>query len=392
MFRIANTRVAGVVARQSTVFCRSAQARLLQTQQQQQHKQKIGASEWYTDAAVAFDIDGVLVRGKRALAEGKRALAMLNGDNPLGKRIPFVLLTNGGGVSEAEKAAAISESLGVEIGANQVVLAHSPMRSLAAKYADKHVLIVGGKGRRCADIARMYGLNNVSTPNDVVAWNPSAWPFMDPPQQADLSADTVRDFSRDRFHAVMVFHDSFDFGRDLQVATDVLRARNATVDGEFADKQSVPLYMSNSDLVFSNEYPRARYGQGAYHVCLRAMWHALTNGAAPLEYTLFGKPEKVQYGYAERLLNDLVLPADASSGAVSQLRARRRVYAVGDNPPADIAGANRAGWTSILVRTGVFTGAPGTNDTINPAHKVADHVEAAVEWIIRSEQQRAESE
>lgn len=34
-----------------------------------------------------------------------------------------------------------------------------------------------------------------------------------------------------------------------------------------------------------------------------------------------------------------------------------KVYMVGDNPTTDIAGANRHGWESILVTTGVFKGA-----------------------------------
>ncbi|KAJ2625111.1 hypothetical protein GGI26_000914 [Coemansia sp. RSA 1358] len=347
-------------------------------------------AEWYTQSAVAFDIDGVLVRGKRALDEGRRALKMLNGDNVLGKRIPFVLLTNGGGVPEEEKAADISQMLGVEVCADQIVLAHSPMQKLALEYANKHVLVVGGRGRRCADIARRYGFNNVSTPNDVVAWRPSAWPFMDPPSGTQLSRSDGRDYSNHPFQAVMVFHDSFDFGRDLQVVTDVLRSRNATVDGEFANKQSIPLFMSNSDLVFSNDYPRPRFGQGAYHVCLRAMWDALTGGA-PLEYTLFGKPNRVQYQYAEKLLDQLILNAVPSTD-ITQLRTQRRVYAVGDNPAADIAGANGAGWTSILVRTGVFAGGPGANDLANPADMVVDHVMDAVEWIIKSELKHTETD
>ncbi|KAJ2908659.1 hypothetical protein GGI21_002666, partial [Coemansia aciculifera] len=177
---------------------------------------------WQLQTAVALDIDGVLVRGKRALDEGRRALQMLSGDNRLRMRIPFVLLTNGGGVSEADKAADISRLVGVDIQAEQIVLAHSPMRALASRYAQKHVLVVGGKQSRCAHIARAYGLSNVSTPNDVVAWNPAAWPFMHPPS-ADLLSEpggATRNFARDPFHAVMVFHDSFDFGRDLQIATD----------------------------------------------------------------------------------------------------------------------------------------------------------------------------
>ncbi|KAJ2136319.1 hypothetical protein IW136_003950 [Coemansia sp. RSA 678] len=78
------------------------------------------------------------------------------------------------------------------------------------------------------------------------------------------------------FACIMVFHDSFDFGRDLQVITDILRSRNGQLGAEFMDAQSVPLYLSNSDLVFSNEFERPGFGQGAFHVCLRAMWHELT--------------------------------------------------------------------------------------------------------------------
>ncbi|KAJ1932496.1 hypothetical protein FBU59_006354, partial [Linderina macrospora] len=96
---------------------------------------------WHLDTAVAFDIDGVLIKGKRTLDEGRRALEMLNGNNVFGKRIPFVLLTNGGGVTEADKAADISKRLGVEIKPEQVILSHSPMQALTDKYADKHVLV-----------------------------------------------------------------------------------------------------------------------------------------------------------------------------------------------------------------------------------------------------------
>jgi ribonucleotide monophosphatase NagD (HAD superfamily) len=55
------------------------------------------------------------------------------------------------------------------------------------------------------------------------------------------------------------------------------------------------------------------------------------------------------------------------------------IFAVGDNPAADVRGANQAGapWVSVLVRTGVFQG-PG-NDAQDPAHVVVDDVLAAVE-------------
>lgn len=55
------------------------------------------------------------------------------------------------------------------------------------------------------------------------------------------------------------------------------------------------------------------------------------------------------------------------------------IYAVGDNPAADIRGANTAGapWVSVLVRTGVFEGEGNSNT--DPAHVVVDDVAAAVD-------------
>ena len=59
---------------------------------------------------------------------------------------------------------------------------------------------------------------------------------------------------------------------------------------------------------------------------------------------------------------------------------------VGDNPAADVRGANDAGpqWRSMLVRTGVFSsGAP--NDGVDPADFVADDMPAAVQVALAEE-------
>ncbi|KAJ2850755.1 hypothetical protein IWW36_001650 [Coemansia brasiliensis] len=364
--------MASTIATASTRVLR--QPRTALTCKRQLHTQDAGC-RWHFGAAVVFDIDGVLVRGKQTIKEARRALDMLNGQNKLKRRIPFALLTNGGGVSEQDKASQISAMLGTRISANQVILAHSPMQALAAKYKDSHVLVVGGPGRQCADIAHAYGFRNVSTPNDIVAWRPEIWPFIRLSPEIRVEK---RAFDQHPFAAVMVFHDSFDFGRDLQIVTDVLRSREGRLSAEYVGRQTVPLFLSNADLVFSNEYVRPRFGQGAFHECLRAMWCALTRGAS-LEYTRYGKPFAVQYRHAEQVLDALV---EAQNSSVCE---HRRIYAIGDNPAADIAGANAAGWTSILVRTGVFS---GTNDPENPAQLVVDHVGDAVEKIIDIEHQR----
>lgn len=53
---------------------------------------------------------------------------------------------------------------------------------------------------------------------------------------------------------------------------------------------------------------------------------------------------------------------------------------------ADIAGANAAGWSSILVRTGVYDPSEGP-PTHTPTVEAAD-VEEAVTWAIEREAQR----
>jgi hypothetical protein len=71
------------------------------------------------------------------------ALAKLyspDGSQPL---YPLAFLTNGGGVTECFKAHQLSEWLGVNVQQSQVVLSHTPMRQLAAMYADQPVLVAG---------------------------------------------------------------------------------------------------------------------------------------------------------------------------------------------------------------------------------------------------------
>ena len=45
---------------------------------------------------------------------------------------PFVVMSNGGGVSEAERASQLTEQLQVPIAAEQVILGHTPMQVRSA--------------------------------------------------------------------------------------------------------------------------------------------------------------------------------------------------------------------------------------------------------------------
>ncbi|KAG0331911.1 hypothetical protein BG004_001461 [Podila humilis] len=189
----------------------------------------------------------------------------------------------------------------------------------------------------------------------------------------------------------MVFHDSVDWGRDLQVAMDALVSKGGQLgtirdhDDLQKSKQSVPIYFSNPDIVWSNEYPVPRFGQGTFKMCLESIYQHLT--LQELESVTYGKPMKPTYQYAEAVL-DMIAPLQKDVHGQVQ---KRTVYAIGDNPYADIAGANGYGWNSVLVKTGVYQPKEYENHPVHAANVVVDHVEDAIRWIIAKEQMKKES-
>ncbi|KAF9351239.1 hypothetical protein BGX26_010719 [Mortierella sp. AD094] len=329
---------------------------------------------------VVFDIDGVLIKGKQVLPQTHRALGLLQSNN-----VPYIFLTNGGGLTETDKAAQLSKKIGVHISPKQLILSHSPMRSLVSKYEDKNVLVVGGNGSDCRNVAEHYGFKHIVTPEEVHAVYPSVCPSSAIEARSVPLAEKYLQNVHRPVEAIMVLHDSVDWGRDLQVILNALVSRDGyltTVKSQselHTTKQSVPLYFSNSDLVWSNEYPNPRFAQGTFRTCLERIYKDMTG--QKLEYTLFGKPMKPTYQFADSVLNTLA-PIQCGPDNIPR---PRTVYAIGDNPYADIAGANAYGWQSVLVRTGVFTPDGEENHHIHPATAVVDDVEDAVRWIISKE-------
>ncbi|ORZ25916.1 putative mitochondrion protein, partial [Absidia repens] len=291
--------------------------------------------------------------------------------------IPFVLLTNGGGMTEAVKAEQVSSLINVKICPEQVILSHSPLHALVKKYKYKRVLIVGGKEHTSADVAKGYGFNYVVTPQDLQYWNKSLWPY----SQANFITDAAYyDYSRIPIEAVMIFHDSYDWGRDLQVVLDTVRSQDGIIGTLKKDvtTQSVPVYFTNNDLIWSTEFPTPRLGQGAFKEALEGLYRTLMDGRASLTSHSFGKPHEATYSYTEQVLSHLHKSMHNESLVADH------IYAIGDNPASDIKGANDYGWKSILVRTGVHT-SPG-NSKEYPADMVCDNVLDAVNWVINEEE------
>jgi ribonucleotide monophosphatase NagD (HAD superfamily) len=68
-----------------------------------------------------------------------------------------MLLTNGGGKHDSERAADLSEKLGVPFTADNVVQSHSPFRRLVDHeqnpYRDKTIFVTGQDAAKCREIA-----------------------------------------------------------------------------------------------------------------------------------------------------------------------------------------------------------------------------------------------
>ena len=343
---------------------------LLASQVQDMAQEKTAAAK---NMAFAFDIDGVLVHGNNLIPETERVMELLNGDNELGIKIPYILLTNGGGKTEEARTEQLTNIIGTPISTKQFIQSHTPMQALAEYY--ETVLVVGGEGYTTRLAAENYGFRNVVVPKDILAWDPSISPWRHFTEEEKREA-RPRDFSKMNFDAVLVFADSRDYATDTQIIMDLLMS----VDGRLGTRSEdpvatqLPIYFSQGDMVMPTEYKGGvRLTQGAFRIGIEAQWKALTGGE--LERVVYGKPELATYKYADEVMkswmkeihNDETIP--------------QNIYMVGDNPQSDIIGGNMYGWNTCLVRTGVFQG--GENDEENPANfgvfpTVLDAVQAAV--------------
>ncbi|KAL6151053.1 hypothetical protein ACJQWK_10702 [Exserohilum turcicum] len=358
-----------------------------------------------SDFAFAFDIDGVLLRSADPLPRAHQALSYLQAH-----RIPFILLTNGGGKHESERVADLSSRLNVPLDTSMFVQSHTPFADMH-HLKEKTVMVVGGEADKCRKVAEAYGFKRVVTPGDILVAHPEVWPFSQQllsyyksftrplPAPIDPSSPSTSL----RIDAVFVYNDPRDWGLDAQTIKDVLLSEQGIL-GTLSKKNGNPalenrgyqqdgqptVYYSNPDLLWAAKYHLPRLGQGGFREAFEGIWAAITGGEAngvKLHKVVMGKPHRPTYEFAEKRLiahrNHLMQP---HGGALGHLK---RVYMVGDNPASDIAGGNNyksphgTDWASILVETGVHV--KGTTPSPEP-RKIVGDVWDAVAWAISQEQ------
>lgn len=119
----------------------------------------------------------------------------------------------------------------------------------------------------CKDVAMEYGFSRAVLADEVLHHDQTIWPF-----RKTLSKHLKPlDLTQHRIEAIMMYHDSQDWGRDLQISLDVLRSDGGSVGTLHSQPDAssqIPIYFSNPDLLWSNEFPVPRFAQGAFRMSM----------------------------------------------------------------------------------------------------------------------------
>ncbi|KGN64721.1 uncharacterized protein YKR070W [Cucumis sativus] len=336
---------------------------------------------------IAFDIDGVLLRGDAPIGGSPQALRKLYDDSGV-LRVPFIFLTNGGGFRESKRASDLSEVLGVNISPLQVVQGHSPFKHLVNRYENKLVIAVG-KGEPAAVMSE-YGFRNVLSIDEYASFfdniDPLApykkWTTIKGANHEKTIADLTekKKICSEKVEAVFIVSDSVDWSRDIQVLCDILRT-GGLPGREFGNQPD--LYFAHDDLEYQAAFPCERFGMGAFRIALQSIYNKIHPHA--LQYTCYGKPNPLVFHNAESVLKLVSSIHQNKVDVNTETHHFKTLYMIGDNPSVDINGAIQAGspWFSIMTRTGVFKGKE--NHDKYSADLVVDTVEEAVNFIFKKE-------
>jgi ribonucleotide monophosphatase NagD (HAD superfamily) len=74
---------------------------------------------------------------------------------------------------------------------------------------------------------------------------------------------------------VFVFCDPRNWGLDIQIMIDVLRARGGVIGAPYRDRDElheVELIFCNPDLLWRNDFPRHRFGQGVFKEAFQSVY------------------------------------------------------------------------------------------------------------------------
>jgi len=274
-----------------------------------------------------FDIDGVIVRGKKVLDGAPEAFQMLMDKRTNQMKIPTIFLTNAGNSLRKDKADKLSEWLNIEVSEEQVVMSHSPIK-MFSEYHKKHVLVVGQGPME--QIAKSLGFKRVTTMRRLR----HAFPALDNvDHKRRVAAPCGFEEFFPKIEAVILFGEPIRWETSLQLILDVLMTNGSPCKAPTeVHHPHLPILACNMDLHWMAEAPMPRFGHGAFLTCLENLYSKVT-GRELIYTALVGKPSEITYRHGEHVLQE-------QAKALGIQEPIKHIYCIGDNVCTDIFGAN----------------------------------------------------
>ncbi|TRY63500.1 hypothetical protein TCAL_00409 [Tigriopus californicus] len=275
---------------------------------------------------IMFDIDGVIVRGKKVLPFSPGAFQRLV-DSQGRFRVPTVFVTNAGNSLRQTKADQLSDWLNVQVTEDQVVMSHSPLK-MFTKYHNRHVLVTG-QGP-VAEIAANLGFTNITT----ISQLRHAFPSLDVvDHKRRRTAPCSFETYFPRIEAVVLFGEPIRWETPLQLLIDVLTTQGLPCQApKTVPYPHIPILACNMDLQWMAEAVLPRFGHGAFLTCLENLYQKIT-GHDLVYSALIGKPSEITYRHSEHMLQ-------AAAKKIGLDQPVQSIYCIGDNVCTDIFGAN----------------------------------------------------
>ena len=249
-------------------------------------------------SAILFDIDGTLISGRHALPGTDELIKTLRNS-----QFPFCLLTNDGNNSTKEKSA-ILQRRGLDINEDEIISCGDALKPLAEKkqYITKKFYAMGELGT--PDYAELAGIKVERNPKLI-----------------------------DTCEGVIIGEGTYNWQENI-----------TAVINYYIKNESRIMIVPNPDSYWPSGNGEIGIGAGGK---ARFLCTILKEYGIKIKPNYLGKPYKPVYRCALQTLKERFdLPKTATG---------KRILMIGDSLLSDIKGANRAGFTSALVLTGIST-------------------------------------
>ena len=243
--------------------------------------------------AIAFDIDGVLLRGKTEIPRAKEAIKRLIDPKTNEWICPLVFMSNGGDQTEKQKCESLNSFFSINIiTPSQIIISHSPLKRIK-RLRNEKILLFGSNEEINHQIAKDYKFKNYEEINNFSISHKYLCPakynhsndFTNNIELKPINLHFIFDW-------IIILNTPKEWEEKLQIAIDILRP----INGE----QVVKLIIANPDFDYANLYPIPRLTTGAFLACLEALF--LKSFSRSLNYYLIGKPFNITYHLAEYLI------------------------------------------------------------------------------------------